>query len=280
MARYNKDATLDQGFGKGGEVLVEFGSDPSATAAGLAIQTNGQIVVAGTASGFDSDDNFFQDFALGCLTASGRRDASFASGGEVLTGLGPDMQLTTASLEFQPNGKIVVAGRPPIPTRSKMTSFCALQHKWQPGHEIRYGRPGDLELWPRRLSQCRRCGHRARRTDRGGGGDGGGGGGGNPANPLLGTWSVTSTPAFGNGFPATVTFKANGQFTWVQFDVTTGVTFMAQGSYTLAPIETGGFPFVTMISQGQIFIQGLFAQPGPGEFFVQTTALIFAFIRD
>ena len=67
LARYNKDGSLDRSFGIGGEVLTDFGDDTSATAAGVAVDPNGRIVVAGTVSGFDSSDNFFQDFARGAL---------------------------------------------------------------------------------------------------------------------------------------------------------------------------------------------------------------------
>jgi hypothetical protein len=76
-----------------------------------------------------------------------------------------------------------------------------------------------------------------------------------------------------------VTFNVNGQFSWVQADSLMGQSITVQGSYMLAPIETGGFPFLTMVSQGQIFIQGLFAKPRPSEFLVETTTTIFAFFR-
>ncbi len=110
LARYNKDGSLDRSFGVGGEVLTDFGDDTSATAAGVAVDRNGRIVVAGTVSGFDSSDNFFQDFAVARYNANGRLDATFGTGGEVLTGFGDDISATAAGVAIAPGGKVVVAG--------------------------------------------------------------------------------------------------------------------------------------------------------------------------
>ena len=110
LARYNKDGSLDRSFGVGGEVVTEFGDDTSATAAGLAVDPNGRIVVAGTVSGFDSSDNFFQDFAVVRYNANGSLDATFGTGGEVLTGFGDEVAATAAGVAIYPGGKIVVAG--------------------------------------------------------------------------------------------------------------------------------------------------------------------------
>ena len=110
VARYNSDGTLDRSFGNGGEVLIDLGSDTDGMAAGLAIQPNGKIVVAGTASGFDEDDNFFEEIALARLNANGRLDATFGTGGEVLTGFGGNTTVSAAGVALEPNGQIVVAG--------------------------------------------------------------------------------------------------------------------------------------------------------------------------
>ena len=111
LARYNKDGSLDTSFGTGGEVLTSFGDDTSATASGVAVDPNGRIVVGvGTVSGFDAADNFFQDFALVRYSASGKLDASFGTGGEVLTSFGDDTSATAAGVAIVPGGKVVVAG--------------------------------------------------------------------------------------------------------------------------------------------------------------------------
>jgi len=110
LARYNKDGSLDRSFGVSGEVLTDFGGDTSATAAGVAVDSNGGIVVAGTVSGFDSSDNFFQDFGLARYNASGGLDATFGVGGEVLTSFGDNISATAAGVAIYPGGKVVVAG--------------------------------------------------------------------------------------------------------------------------------------------------------------------------
>jgi uncharacterized delta-60 repeat protein len=110
LARYNTDGSLDKSFGTGGEMLVDFGPDTEATAAGVALQANGKLVVSGTASGFDSEDNFFQDFALARFNTNGKLDTSFGTGGEVLTSFGPDTSVTAAGVAIQSNGRIVVVG--------------------------------------------------------------------------------------------------------------------------------------------------------------------------
>src|SRR5437870_3563768 len=49
VARYNPDGSLDPSFGSGGRVLTDFGGDDEASA--LALQSDGKIVVAGSAGG-------------------------------------------------------------------------------------------------------------------------------------------------------------------------------------------------------------------------------------
>jgi uncharacterized delta-60 repeat protein len=109
LARYNTDGTLDRSFGNRGEVITDFGPDTSATAGGIAIGPDGTIVVAGSASGFDSDDNFFQDLAVARYGRRGALDTTFGTGGKVLTSLGPDTSVTASGVAIQSSGKIVVA---------------------------------------------------------------------------------------------------------------------------------------------------------------------------
>jgi hypothetical protein len=77
-------------------------------------------------------------------------------------------------------------------------------------------------------------------------------------------------------FPTVVTFTAangnfaTGQFTWVVTDTQTGVVTTVQGTYTFGPVPEGGLGGLTLVSQGEIVLQGLYAQPGPGEFIIET----------
>jgi hypothetical protein len=52
----------------------------------------------------------------------------------------------------------------------------------------------------------------------------------------------------------------------------TGQVATVQGTYTFGPVPEGGLGGLTMISQGQIVFRGMYAQPGPGEFIIETFA--------
>ncbi len=106
VLRYLADGTLDPGFGTGGIAITDFAGDFD-YARGLALQSDGRIVVAGytTTGGVDND------FALARYDADGALDATFGTGGLVTTDLGG-----TGSGDFghavalQANGRIVVSG--------------------------------------------------------------------------------------------------------------------------------------------------------------------------
>ena len=67
-----------------------------------------------------------------------------------------------------------------------------------------------------------------------------------------------------------VTFTTNGQFTWQQTNPLTGQVTTVQGTYTLGPLlPSSSEIYLTLVSQGQIFLHGLFARPGPGEFILE-----------
>jgi uncharacterized delta-60 repeat protein len=93
LARYNADGTLDPSFGTGGQVTTDFGGFGDA-ANGVAIQTDGKIVAAGTG------------FALARYNTDGSLDPSFGTGGQVTTRGGDD----AFGIAIQSDGKIVAAG--------------------------------------------------------------------------------------------------------------------------------------------------------------------------
>jgi uncharacterized delta-60 repeat protein len=105
LARVNSDGSLDAGFGSGGLVNVDFGFHHDDRASAVAIQSDGKILMVGTATGSSTGD----DFALVRLTATGGLDSSFGTGGKVTTDFskGPDQAFAVA---IQSDGKIVVAG--------------------------------------------------------------------------------------------------------------------------------------------------------------------------
>ena len=102
LARFNPDGTFDASFGSGGTVITEFSNG----AAALALQPDGKIVVAGgTRVTFPAP----VDFALARYNPDGALDATFGSGGKVVTDFGGANEGAKA-LAVQPDGKIVMAG--------------------------------------------------------------------------------------------------------------------------------------------------------------------------
>ncbi len=102
VARYSSSGVLDAGFGSSGIFSHALGGTV-AEATAVAIQTDGQIIVAGTVDG---------DFAVARLNeADGSLDSSFNGVGYVTANLdGPGRPDTARALVIQPSGKIVLGG--------------------------------------------------------------------------------------------------------------------------------------------------------------------------
>ncbi|HEX5735270.1 MAG TPA: BACON domain-containing carbohydrate-binding protein [Blastocatellia bacterium] len=107
LARYNIDGTLDPSFGSGGKVTTDF-QQQSDEAQAIAIQSDGKIVVAGSA------DTPIDDFALARYNTDGSLDASFGSGGKVTTNFASSLDRVNA-LAIQADGKIIAAGDADLP---------------------------------------------------------------------------------------------------------------------------------------------------------------------
>jgi uncharacterized delta-60 repeat protein len=101
LARYNADGSRDASFGVKGKTKADFGGDDRGLA--LALDTNGRIVVGGSAS--DTSDT---DFALARFNSDGSLDTSFGGDGKVTTDFGG--YDGASSLAIDSNGKIVVGG--------------------------------------------------------------------------------------------------------------------------------------------------------------------------
>jgi uncharacterized delta-60 repeat protein len=106
LAGYNADGSLDQTFGSGGKQTTDFFSR-SDEAHGIAIQSDGKIVLAGSAQ--DSDDTSNSDFALARYNRDGTLDQSFGSGGKQTTDFFGGLD-SASGVAIQPDGKIVLAG--------------------------------------------------------------------------------------------------------------------------------------------------------------------------
>jgi uncharacterized delta-60 repeat protein len=103
VARYNTDGTLDTSFSADGKVTTTFGTDGDYGFA-VAIQSNGKIVVAGTAN-ITTD----AEFAVVRYNMDGTLDNNFGVGGVVTTDFGSGYDLGR-TVTIQPDGKIAVAG--------------------------------------------------------------------------------------------------------------------------------------------------------------------------
>jgi len=106
VARYNRDGSLDRDFGSEGRVLTTFrGSD---TAAAVAVQRNGRIVVAGTS--FTNDPLHPTGFAVARYNRDGSPDQTFGDGGQVITEF-PNASTEARAMTIQADGRIVVTGQ-------------------------------------------------------------------------------------------------------------------------------------------------------------------------
>lgn len=102
ITRHNLNGSLDNTFGSGGIVTTTF-ANGSSSANAVALQSDGKIVVAGSAG---------DRFALARYNSDGSLDLTFGTSGLVAAQFLPsDTNYSLASsLAIQPDGKIVIAG--------------------------------------------------------------------------------------------------------------------------------------------------------------------------
>jgi uncharacterized delta-60 repeat protein len=104
VVRYDSDGARDPSFGDDGIVTTAFG-DGTAAARALAIEADGDIVVAGTSSQPETG----WDIALARYEPDGSLDSAFGQNGRVTTDFDGASDGANAVV-LQPDGKIVVAG--------------------------------------------------------------------------------------------------------------------------------------------------------------------------
>jgi uncharacterized delta-60 repeat protein len=101
LARYNPNGSLDSGFSGDGRRRTDFGQGKD-FAKGVAIQTDGKIVVVGGSAG--------GDFALARYNPNGSLDSSFSGDGRRTTDFGGFHFDRANAVAIQANGKIVAVG--------------------------------------------------------------------------------------------------------------------------------------------------------------------------
>jgi uncharacterized delta-60 repeat protein len=126
LVRYNSDGSVDSSFGTAGGVATGFGNKfPAASAFALAIQSNGEIVVAGQAG--QGNQNFASSsFALARYTTGGQLDTSFGTKGKVITPIGQGNISFVSAMALQSDGKIVAAGNSGPPAQSSFVDNFAV----------------------------------------------------------------------------------------------------------------------------------------------------------
>ena len=179
VAQYNPDGSLNTSFGTAGVATIDIGTNLNGNsvptddyASGLAVQSDGKIVVSGTAFEPTSDPNVTDSsFAVTRLNVDGSIDSSFGNEGRAIADFPvtffdfgpPYVSLDVAtSLALTPNGKIVVAGLTDFGTFFFQNAFALAQFNTDGslGLELRDRRPrrcGDLSTRGQRLQLCNIC---------------------------------------------------------------------------------------------------------------------------
>jgi uncharacterized delta-60 repeat protein len=106
VARYSSSGILDSTFGAGGWAQVDFAGGSDESAASVAVQSDGKLVLAGSHYNWEAE---VEDFAVARLGSNGTLDTTFGGGGTVLTDFDGASDIATSVL-VQGDGKIVVAG--------------------------------------------------------------------------------------------------------------------------------------------------------------------------
>jgi uncharacterized delta-60 repeat protein len=109
LARYTVRGRLDPSFGQGGKVVTSFGAHSDASAAALAIQPDGKLVVAGTDLTDTRGERGYLAVALARYKTGGTLDPSFGAGGRVVSKLDNYGGGASAAV-IEADGRIVLAG--------------------------------------------------------------------------------------------------------------------------------------------------------------------------
>ena len=117
FATLAQGGTPDSSFGTGGLVLTALGT--SARAAAVALDASGRAVVVGSVSVTGQNRNF----GVARYTPAGALDATFGTGGVVLTDFDGDRDDARGVL-IQPDGKIVVVGESVLPNQGSRVALA------------------------------------------------------------------------------------------------------------------------------------------------------------
>ncbi|WFP52110.1 cadherin domain-containing protein [Methylomonas sp. EFPC3] len=104
VARYNSNGSLDTSFNGTGKVTIDVGTNSTDQGYGVALQSDGKIVLSGFTNAAGTTDN-----ALVRLNANGSLDTSFGGTGKVIVAIGSGSDFAL-DVKIQSDGKILTSG--------------------------------------------------------------------------------------------------------------------------------------------------------------------------
>jgi len=137
LACFKVNGSLDTSFNGTGKVTTDFSGDGNAEGQGVAVQTDGKIVVVGyaTAGGVEK-------FALARYNTDGTPDTSFGGTGRVMTAVGISASNATG-VALQKDGKIVVAGYA-VNNSGRVYDFACLRYNTDGSLDPSFGDDGKV----------------------------------------------------------------------------------------------------------------------------------------
>jgi uncharacterized delta-60 repeat protein len=139
LVRYERDGSLDTGFGNGGKLITPVGSRGNDNGATVALQPDGKIVVAGSSESQATG----HDFLLVRYTADGSLDAGFGSGGKVVTDFSGNTDRAWALL-VQPDGKILAGGETNSGSATSGVDFALARYNADGSLDTAFGSGGKV----------------------------------------------------------------------------------------------------------------------------------------
>jgi uncharacterized delta-60 repeat protein len=143
VVKFNGGGILDSTWGTNGNGLTDipnFFTSSQDAANAIQVQTNGYIILGGT-----SNNNILpqqQCFILARLLPTGLIDASYGSGGVVITDLSPTYNLTGNTMVIQPDDKIVLGGEWSTPPFFVTLSFALARYTISGSLDTTFGLAG------------------------------------------------------------------------------------------------------------------------------------------
>lgn len=128
-ARLNSNGTLDTTFGTGGKAVVAYSAVNWDVAEGVAVQTDGAVVLAGWR--MPEGGGSATDFTVTRLTSAGALDATFGTNGTVITAVAPGIKTDQAhAVALQPDDRIPATRIVAVGDRNDSNNDLALTRYW------------------------------------------------------------------------------------------------------------------------------------------------------